>query len=226
LLSGCRVIFFNTGPAPAAIVCRIPHLEKETQMSMSASMAAFALATSISPGPVNVVALGSGARHGFTASLAHVTGATAGFCLLLVLAGLGLHEAVAAWPQVTAAVRWAGVVFLLYMAWKLATDAGELGASQAPARPSMLQGAALQWLSPKAWLAALAGMGTYASDGNATAVCLFAAIYFVVCWLSVAAWAWAGSRLQAHLRTSHRIRFFNRTMAGMLVMSVVWLAAA
>jgi threonine/homoserine/homoserine lactone efflux protein len=194
-------------------------------MSMSASMAAFALATSISPGPVNIVALGSGARHGFTASLAHVTGATAGFCLLLVLAGLGLHEVVVAWPQVTAVVRWAGVVFLLYMAWRLAADAGELGTSHAPARPSMLQGAAMQWLSPKAWLAALAGMGTYAADGDAAAVRLFAAIYFVVCWLSVAAWAWAGSRLQAHLRTPHRVRFFNRTMAGMLVMSVVYLAA-
>ncbi|KQV27073.1 LysE family translocator [Massilia sp. Root335] len=195
-------------------------------MSIIASMAAFALATSISPGPVNVVALGSGARHGFAASLAHVTGATAGFCLLLVLAGLGLHEAVAAWPQVTAIVRWAGVAFLLYMAWKLAADTGELGAGQTPARPSLLQGAAMQWLSPKAWLAALAGMGTYASDGDAAAVRLFALIYFIVCWLSVAAWAWAGSRLQGCLRTPHRVRVFNRTMAGMLVMSVIYLAAS
>lgn len=195
-------------------------------MSMFASMAAFALATSITPGPVNVVALGSGARHGFGASLAHVSGATAGFCLLLVLAGLGLHELVAAMPQVTAVVRWAGVVFLLYMAWKLAADSGELEAGHAAARPTALQGAAMQWLSPKAWLAALAGMGTYAADGAAAAVWLFAAIYFVVCWLSVAAWAWAGSRLQVHLRTPHRLRVFNRTMAGMLVMSVVYLAAA
>jgi threonine/homoserine/homoserine lactone efflux protein len=195
-------------------------------MSMFASMAAFALATSISPGPVNVVALGSGARHGFTASLAHVTGATAGFCLLLVLAGLGLHEVVATWPQVTAVVRLAGVVFLLYMAWKLASDAGDLEAGAAGARPSLLQGAAMQWLSPKAWLAALAGMGTYAADGAAAAVWLFAAIYFVVCWLSIASWAWAGSRLQAHLRTPRRVRAFNRTMAGMLVASVVWLVAA
>ena len=194
-------------------------------MNMFASMAAFALATSITPGPVNVVALGSGARHGFTASLAHVTGATAGFCLLLVLAGLGLHQVVAAWPQVTTGVRWAGVAFLLTMAWKLAADAGDLDAGQAPARPSMLQGAAMQWFSPKAWLAALAGMGTYAPDGDAAAIRLFALVYFVVCWVSVAAWAWAGSRLQAWLRTPRRIRFFNRTMAGMLVMSVVYLAA-
>ena len=192
---------------------------------MLASMAAFALATSITPGPVNVVALGSGARHGFAASLAHVTGATAGFCLLLVLAGLGLHEVLVSWPHATTVVRWAGVVFLLTMAWRLTADAGELGSGHAPARPSLLQGAAMQWLSPKAWLAALAGMGTYASDGDARATWLLAAVYFVVCWLSVAAWAWAGSRLQTWLHVPQRMRIFNRTMAGMLVLSVAWLAA-
>ncbi|HAT1553441.1 TPA: LysE family translocator, partial [Aeromonas hydrophila] len=41
-------------------------------------MAGFALAMSITPGPVNLVALGSGARHGFAASLRHVVGATLG----------------------------------------------------------------------------------------------------------------------------------------------------
>lgn len=80
-------------------------------------------------------------------------------------------------------------------------------------------------MGPKAWLAALAGMGTYAPDGDAAAIRLFALVYFVVCWVSVAAWAWAGRRLQAWLRTPRRIRFFNRTMAGILVMSVVYLAA-
>ena len=61
-------------------------------MSLIMSMAAFALATSITPGPVNVVALGSGARFGFAASQKHVAGAALGFTLLLVLIGLGLHE--------------------------------------------------------------------------------------------------------------------------------------
>ncbi|BCQ62522.1 hypothetical protein PBOI14_42720 [Pseudomonas sp. Boi14] len=44
-------------------------------MSVVFSMAAFALAASITPGPVNIVALGSGARFGFRASLRHVAGA-------------------------------------------------------------------------------------------------------------------------------------------------------
>ena len=40
------------------------------------SMASFALAASISPGPVNVIALASGSQHGFRRSFAYVSGAT------------------------------------------------------------------------------------------------------------------------------------------------------
>lgn len=192
-------------------------------MSIIASMAAFALAASISPGPVNIVALGSGARYGFSASLRHVTGATVGFSLLLFLTGIGLHELIIQWPSVTDAIRWAGAAFLLYMAWRLASDSGELDTGPAPKRPSLTHGAAMQWLNPKAWLAAIAGMGTYASDGDAAAVWLFTGVYFVICYLSIASWAWAGSFLQDYLRESNRVRVFNRAMAAMIVLSVVYL---
>lgn len=84
-------------------------------MTALLSMAAFALASSISPGPVNVVALSAGAQHGLAASLRHVTGATVGFTLLLLLIGLGLHELLARFPNLIEIVKWAGVGFLLYM---------------------------------------------------------------------------------------------------------------
>lgn len=40
------------------------------------AMSSFALAASVSPGPVNAVALAAGVHHGFRRSLAFVTGAT------------------------------------------------------------------------------------------------------------------------------------------------------
>ena len=57
-------------------------------MNLMISMAAFALVASITPGPVNIVALGAGAQYGFRASQRHVAGATLGFVLLLVLMDL------------------------------------------------------------------------------------------------------------------------------------------
>ena len=77
-------------------------------MSLSLSMAAFALAASISPGPVNIVALGSGARHGLRASLAHVAGATLGFC-----------SGYAAALQATVQALWTGPLQLLRISWQV-----------------------------------------------------------------------------------------------------------
>ncbi|RDK03980.1 LysE family translocator [Paraburkholderia lacunae] len=192
-------------------------------MTVLLSMAAFALASSISPGPVNVVALSAGAQHGLAASMRHVTGATVGFTLLLLLIGLGLHELLAHCPNLITVVQWAGVGFLLYMACKLATDDGQLGADKPARGPSFAYGAAMQWLNPKAWLASLAGMGAYASDGDGRLVWQFTVVYFVICYLSIASWAYAGTFLRRYLREPKRVRLFNRVMAGLLATSALYL---
>jgi threonine/homoserine/homoserine lactone efflux protein len=192
-------------------------------VSMALSMAAFALATSITPGPVNVVALGAGARYGLRASLRHVAGATVGFTLLLLLIGLGLHETLLRWPWLTRGIRWAGVAFLLYVAWRLAADDGSIETAGDTRGPSLLMGATMQWLNPKAWLACVAGMGAYAASGERVLIWQFAAIYFVVCYLSIACWAWAGASLRQALRDAARVRFVNRSMAALLAGSALYL---
>lgn len=190
-------------------------------MSILLSMATFALAASISPGPVNIVAFGCGASHGFLPSLRHVSGATIGFTLLFLLTGLGLAELLAGLPAASGLIQYAGVGFLLYLAWKLASDNGELG--DARQRPSFRHGALMQWLNPKAWLASLAGMGAFASHGDSLLIWRFAAIYFVICYLSIACWAFAGARLQQHLRQAARMRLFNRLLALLLAGSALYL---
>ncbi len=195
-------------------------------MSLIMSMAAFALATSITPGPVNVVALGSGARFGFAASQKHVAGAALGFTLLLVLIGLGLHEVLVRWPILTQGIQWGGVVFLLYMAYKLTMDDGRLDAQDAAVAPSMLYGAIMQWLNPKAWLACVAGMGLFAADGDAVRVWQLAAVYLVICYLSVACWSYMGTFFRRYLSNARGMRLFNRAMALLLVISVAYLLLA
>ncbi|MFJ7142685.1 MAG: LysE family translocator [Pseudomonas protegens] len=194
-------------------------------MSVVFSMAAFALAASITPGPVNIVALGSGARFGFRASLRHVGGATLGFVLLLVLIGLGLHELLRQWPLLTQGIRLFGVAFLLYMAWKLARDDGRLDADAAARAPSAWYGALMQWLNPKAWLACVAGMGAFAADGDVGLVWLFAGLYLLICYLSIACWAYAGSCLRHYLSNPAQMRLFNRSMAALLAASAAYLWA-
>lgn len=54
-------------------------------------MALFALATSATPGPVNVLSAMSGARFGIWLSLPYVLGATTSFVAILVGLGMGLQ---------------------------------------------------------------------------------------------------------------------------------------
>ncbi|MFJ2992158.1 LysE family translocator [Pandoraea sp. NPDC087047] len=196
-------------------------------MTLFYSMAAFALAASITPGPVNVVALGSGARYGLVPSLRHVTGATLGFVVLLVAVGFGVYELLQRVPVLMHAIRWFGVAFLLYMAYKLAVDTGELGDIDTSRGPTMSHGAVMQWLNPKAWLAALAGTGAFTGGvgSDPARIWQFAAIYFVVCWLSVGCWAAAGAMLRQHMRDPKRVRHLNRVMAALLAGSAMYLVA-
>ncbi|WP_412459982.1 LysE family translocator [Pseudomonas sp. SC11] len=194
-------------------------------MSLSLSMAAFALAASISPGPVNIVALGSGARHGLRASLGHAAGASLGFCLLLVLIGLGLHELLLRWPLLNRLLHWGGVLFLLYMAWKLASDSGELHTGHQSQAPSAWHGAVMQWLNPKAWLASVAGIGAY-TGGDHQLLWLFTWLYAPICFVSVASWAWAGSMISHYLGNARNMRLFNRVLAALLVISAAYLMLA
>jgi len=83
------------------------------------SMAGFALASSITPGPVNLVALNSGLRFGGRATLPHVTGATIGFTLLLALIGLGLAGMLEALPAARNVIAWSGALFILWQAVRL-----------------------------------------------------------------------------------------------------------
>ncbi len=192
-------------------------------LALYLSLGSFALAASISPGPVNIVALTTGFRHGFRASMGHVTGATVGFTALLLLSGLGLAELLLQWPGATKVIGAAGVAFLLYLAWNLWTDDGRISNGTTPRPPAALSAAAQQWLNPKAWIAAIAGMGAFGMGGGTVRIWLFAALYFVICYASIAAWAYAGARLRHYIDDARRMRAFNRAMAALIALSALYL---
>ncbi|AXF86344.1 Cysteine/O-acetylserine efflux protein [Ephemeroptericola cinctiostellae] len=192
-------------------------------LNLFLSMLAFALVASITPGPVNILSLSSGVQHGFRNTMRHVTGATVGFTLLLLLIGLGMHELLHTRPWLSQSIRWGGVVFLLYMAIQLARDNGELNPSNDNKKPSYLRGALMQWLNPKAWLASIAGMGAYAADGDVRLTLQFAAIYFVVCYASLTVWAYAGVFLRRYFTEPRHLHLFNRAMALLLAASALYL---
>ncbi|WP_417504854.1 LysE family translocator [Marinomonas gallaica] len=183
------------------------------------SMSLFALAASLSPGPVNLVGVSSGARFGVRVGCYFVTGATLGFIALFLLIGFGLQQIVGLIPQLMEYIKWAGVAFLLYVSLQLIRDSGELSDRGKTTAPTPWLGAVMQWLNPKAWLASIAGIAAYTHQAEAIAVWVFAGIYLVICWLSLMAWVLLGAWMSDWLSSPRRIRVLNRMLALGLVLS-------
>lgn len=192
-------------------------------ISLILPMTAFALAASISPGPVNLVCLSSGTRYPLARGLIFVTGATLGFIALFVTIGLGLYSVLTVVPGFNAILRWAGVGFLLYLSVQLFRDDGRLPEGDAHKAPGFISGAVMQWLNPKAWLASASGIGAYTSGNDLHEVILFAALYLPICWLSLSCWVYAGVFLRRHIHRPRVLVFFNRALALLLAASCVYL---
>ena len=102
---------------------------------MQASFAEFlvaAIVMEITPGPnMTWLALLS-AREGRMAGLQAVAGIATGLTLLAVIAATGAAALISAWPPVYEALRWAGVIFLLYLAWETWVGEKQTGKPREP----------------------------------------------------------------------------------------------
>ncbi|MBB3232799.1 LysE family translocator [Halomonas stenophila] len=192
-------------------------------LSLLLPMSAFALAASISPGPVNLVCLSSGTRYPLVRGLVFVSGATLGFIALFIAVGLGLYSLLAMAPGINEALRWAGVAFLLYLSVRLFRDDGRLPEGDAQRAPGFMTGALMQWLNPKAWLASASGIGAYTSGHDLQQVLLFAALYLPICWLSLGSWVYAGAFLRRYVHRPAVLVTLNRSLAVLLAASCVYL---
>ena len=164
-------------------------------MSLFFAMVSFSLAMSISPGPVNLVIVSSGANYGIRRTFPFVTGATVGFTLLLMLIGLGYLIA-SAEPTLTVKKQ---------------------------QRPTFIQGFLLQWLNPKAWLACVAGASLFASTDSYHQFLVFCCIYFISCYLSLFLWSVLGDKVSFILTSRRRFKLFNLLMGLLLIATACFL---
>ncbi|MBT1065186.1 LysE family translocator [Bowmanella sp. Y26] len=191
--------------------------------AMLLSMGAFALAASISPGPVNLVCLSSGTRYPVAQGLIFVTGATLGFVLLFLAIGLGLYSAMQLVAGLDNLLRWLGAAFLLYLSLQLMRDNGRLPEDRKLSAPGFFTGALMQWLNPKAWLASASGIAAYTNGQDIWQVAVFAGLYLPICWLSLSCWVYAGAYLQRYVHRPQTLIIINRTLALLLALSTLYL---
>ncbi|MFN3644012.1 MAG: LysE family translocator [Gemmobacter sp.] len=186
-----------------------------------AALALFALVTSITPGPNNLMLMASGANFGFFRTVPHMLGVGIGFVAMVVGVGLGAMALFDRVPAAHLVLTGASVAYMLWLAWKIARAAPP-GPGQAGGQPlSFAQAALFQWVNPKAWAMALGAVTLYAPGREPWAVLWVALVFGAINLPAVSAWALMGTALRRWLAAPARLRAFNAAMAGLLVLSLV-----
>jgi threonine/homoserine/homoserine lactone efflux protein len=193
-----------------------------TQPDILLALVSFALVASMTPGPNTLMLLASGVNFGFMRTAPHMAGITLGFGAMIALVGLGLAGLFTAWPPARLILSVVSVVYLLWLAWRIATAAAPTDDAPTGTGPlTFWQAAAFQWVNPKAWTAALTANALYAPAADLPSVALVTMVFVLVSLPSVTLWTLLGRGLRGALADPNRLRIFNWTMAALLV-ATLW----
>jgi threonine/homoserine/homoserine lactone efflux protein len=183
----------------------------------------FMTSMGITPGPNNILVSSSGVNFGFRATIPHILGITVGYPVMLLIVGLGLAKIFIAIPQTHQVLKYVSIAYLLYLAWRIAKSAGPAEAQAVRKPMTFLQGAAFQWVNAKGWVAALSAVTTYTAVDRTLAlqIIILALIAVVITLICVSCWTFFGALLRRFLHTASRLRWFNYSMAALLVISII-----
>jgi threonine/homoserine/homoserine lactone efflux protein len=182
----------------------------------------FAFVSSATPGPNNLMLMASGTNFGFARTIPHMLGVTGGFVIMVMLVGLGLAQIFELFPILRLILKVGSVVYLVWLAWKIATASAPKDAQADGAKPMTFVGACLfQWVNPKAWTMALGAVSVYVPKDNPIAGLVIVAIVFGLINLPVVStWAAMGVQLRRFLQEPMKLRIFNVTAAVLLLASL------
>lgn len=196
-------------------------MELQLNLEILTALTLFAFVSSITPGPNNLMLMSSGANFGLRKTIPHALGVGIGFTLMIVLVGLGIIQIFDRFPASYTILKVLSIVYLLYLAFKIATSDSAGKVDKKKSEPfSFIQAAMFQWVNPKAWTMALTAVSVYASSSDIESVLLVAIVFGLINFPCISVWAVMGQKMQRWLTNQRRLKVFNYSMAILLVISL------
>ena len=182
----------------------------------------YAVSTSVTPGINNMMIMSSGLNFGIRRSLPHLMGIIIGFPLMFVAAGAGFVSVILAVPDLHQLIQVAGVLYLLYFAWLVATADHKAG-NASKKTISFWQAVAIQWVNPKAWVMITGAFAAFTkTDADPFLQVLYITSAFVIVGIpTITAWLFCGSLLSRVLQQPKSRRYFNYSISALLVISIL-----
>ena len=194
---------------------------------MPASFPEFLIAAimlEITPGPNMTWLALLAAREGRLAGFQAVAGIAIGLAALAIIAATGAAALIATWPLLYTALRWGGVLFLLYLAWEAWVGEKDNGKPVEAGR-HFRRGVIVNLLNPKAAAVFVVMIPGFAGPGAQTGVLIaMTLIYLAIATLAHALIvAFAGSFEKA-LADPRREKIVRRIFAIALAGVAIWFA--
>ena len=193
-----------------------PRCELHTMTELLPLMS-YCLVMSATPGPNNIMLATTGANFGGRGALPVILGIQAGLFVQSLLMCAGLGSVFMAYPIAQQVLRFAGSLYLVFLAWKL--SGASVGTAHAPKPVSFTQAAAFQALNPKSWVKAITVASVFMPAGhnmlgNALLVAVIGTLVGAPCSFM---WAWFGVSFRRLLKDPTKQRVFNLTMGAILL---------
>jgi len=181
----------------------------------------FCLIATATPGPNNMINLAQGMRLGFRRALPFAIGTGLGVGSLLFAVAMGLGAATSASPVVNQIMRAVTGLYLVYLAWKIATSE-PVGDGTPGTALGFWGGIAFQWINRKTWASAMAMATTYLPPNPSHRGALIAAgIFCTIAWATQPAWIGFGGALRRVLSEPRKARVINLMLAALLLGSTL-----
>jgi threonine/homoserine/homoserine lactone efflux protein len=197
--------------------------ESGIEYELFLSFVVFGVIAAVTPGPNNVMLTTTGLNFGVRRGVPHLLGICIGFPVMLALIGLGFGTLFEIYPILHEIIRIVGIVYLVYLAWRIAMTRGGVERIERSKPINFWQAAAFQWVNPKAWVMGSSALAAYTSlDSNFfVQVAIICVTFFFITLPCAGAWLVFGASLQRLLRDPKHLRVFNIAMALLLVASIL-----
>jgi threonine/homoserine/homoserine lactone efflux protein len=188
----------------------------------------FALAAAL-PGPAQGALIAQVLSRGGASTLPFVIGMVAGNAVWLLAAIFGLSALAMRFETAFIAVKWLGVAYLLFIAWKLWTANGasqEVPSSSSSSR-GLLAGALLTLGNPKA-VVFFGAVLPHAFDLTTLSVCeamVILALGVMVDLMVQSIYLLAATQARAFVRSPRSMKLVNRSSAGLMAGSAALIAS-
>lgn len=174
------------------------------------------------PGPNVALIVATSVRYGLRVGVLTALGTTAGLAVQLALVVAGLTTLIEYAANSLTWIRWAGVVYLLWLGIRTWRETNTDASSMEPTRVVFWRGLLLAVINPKTLIFNAAFIPQFVAEGSASQFALVASVYLFVVMLGDVAWAVFADAASRRLgRFAH---WHHRIAGGALVTAGIGLA--